>query len=135
MTLVITIVAPWGVWQCSDHRLTNPTTGKSADDFAVKQFSVTCPDGVALIAYTGLGRIGPQYVSDWIGKVLQGEVRTLQQSFQKLRDELTTQVGRKAPLILNAGAYVQGRMFFIGVTNAKKDLSANDRFKLLAAEH
>jgi hypothetical protein len=63
MTLLITIVAPWGIWQCSDHRLTD-VTAKIRDDFAPKQVTIIAEDGIALLSYTGLGKIGGQYVSD-----------------------------------------------------------------------
>ena len=58
MTLTMTIVAPWGVWQCADHRLVWIEGGKATEreDVSVKHLAIRCPDGVALISYSGLGR-------------------------------------------------------------------------------
>jgi hypothetical protein len=57
VTLNITIVAPWGVWQCSDHRVVWLHQGKAirTDDFSMKQVVMECLDGSALVTYTGLG--------------------------------------------------------------------------------
>jgi len=56
MTLVTTVAAPWGIWQCSDHRLT--VGDELYDDWSAKHVVITCPNGDALLAYTGVGEIG-----------------------------------------------------------------------------
>jgi hypothetical protein len=58
MTLNLTIVSSAGVWQCSDHRLVelDPRSGQVVrviDDFSVKHVIFRCPDGSALLAYSG----------------------------------------------------------------------------------
>jgi hypothetical protein len=91
--MTITIVAPWGVWQCSDHRLTNPHTGKLEQDDSVKHVCFRFPDGGALLAYAGIGRIYDVQISDWIREVLRGESRSLDDSLSFLRDQATKSIG------------------------------------------
>ena len=50
MTLNLTIVNPFGIWQGSDHRLTDPNTGVVVEDFSVKHVILRCRDGLALLA-------------------------------------------------------------------------------------
>lgn len=59
MTLVVTIITEWGIWQSCDYRLSQNVTGKwgSVDDWSPKHVGVKCPDGKALISYTGCGRV------------------------------------------------------------------------------
>ncbi len=55
MTLAMTVIAPWGICQCSDCRLTDKSTNPPTvtDDRSIKHVSVMVPDGFALITYTG----------------------------------------------------------------------------------
>ena len=71
MTLNLTIVNSWGIWQCSDGRLVDLSTRKVTDDYSVKHVTLRCPDGVALIAYAGIGRMDKDVeISDWIREIL-----------------------------------------------------------------
>src|SRR6266567_527499 len=86
MTLNLTIVNPWGIWQCSDHRLTDTVTGKLVDDYSIKHVILRCPDGAALLAYAGAGRINSLDLSDWLREILRGESRTLDQTCIHIRN-------------------------------------------------
>jgi len=108
MTLNLTVVNAWGIWQCSDHRLVDPATGKVGDNRSIKHVILRCPDGAALLAYAGAGRVGGVDLSDWIRETLRGETRTLDQSFILIRDNATRDL---APLLRSQGIY---HMFSIG---------------------
>src|SRR5712691_6613249 len=109
MTLNLTIVNTWGIWQCSDHRLVDPATGELVDNYSIKHVILRCPDGAALLAYAGAGRIGSLDLSDWIRETLRGESRTLDQSFILIRENATRDL---APLLRARGIH---HMFSIGV--------------------
>jgi hypothetical protein len=51
VSLNLTIINQHGMWQCSDHRLVNTTTWRVEDDDSVKQVTLRCQDGTAVIAY------------------------------------------------------------------------------------
>jgi len=108
MTLNLTIVNTWGIWQCSDHRLVDTATWKLVDSYSIKHVILRCPDGAALLAYAGAGRIGSLDLSDWIRETLRGESRTLDQSFILIRENATRDL---APLLRARGIY---HMFSIG---------------------
>ena len=127
MTLLITIVAPWGVWQCSDHRLTD-SKGNIHDDFAPKQVTIIAEDGTALLSYTGIGKIGNEYVSDWIAATLTGESKTLMASLDHLRVQLSATVGDSQPLILNWGAFMSGQVWFGALSNIRKNWERRKEF-------
>jgi hypothetical protein len=122
MTLNLTIVNPFGVWQCSDHRLTDPATWKSVDDHSIKHVIFRCPDGSALLAYAGAGRIGTVDLSDWIRESLRGETRTLDETFIQIRENATRDLAPllHAPGILHMfsiGAFVAGRPWVVQIRN------------------
>jgi len=75
MTLNITMGAPWGVFQCSDYRLTNPETGDPLDDDAgSKQLSIQLFRWTARLCFTGIASVGRyetrQWLSDVLGKIV-----------------------------------------------------------------
>ncbi|MGO8686634.1 MAG: hypothetical protein ACLQT7_05520 [Candidatus Dormibacteria bacterium] len=70
-----------GIWQSSDLRLYDANAGRRIRDPTVKQFRLVFDDGgVALVTYTGVGRIGSKHVSDWVLDMLRGERRNFDQS-------------------------------------------------------
>jgi hypothetical protein len=129
MTLTMTIVAPWGVWQSSDHCLTNPRTKRPMQDSSVKHIAVLCPDGAALIAYTGLGGVpdipGPGQllsISDWVREILRGETRSLDNTLIFLRERATETLGplvssQQIPHTFVIGAFLQGQPWIIQIRN------------------
>ena len=89
MTLTLMLVAPWGVWQCSDFRLTR--SGRYVDDWSIKHVSVRCLDAAALITYTGAGWVKGFDTSIWLAKQLEGEALSLKETLQLIRTEASSQ--------------------------------------------
>src|SRR6266446_4609182 len=126
MSLNLTIVNKWGIWQCSDHRVTNPETGKIEDDFSVKHVLFTCPDGKALLVYAGAGTVTKPgitvSIADWIRETLRGPNRTLDQTCKALRENATRDL---APLFLRCriqhmftiAAFLEGRPWIVQIRN------------------
>jgi hypothetical protein len=126
VTLTMTIVAPWGVWQCADHRLIWIERGKVTDreDFSVKHVAVRCPDGVALITYSGIGALGRKlHVSDWLRELVRGENRrTVDGTLIRIREAATSDLARpaKAHGVVHwfvVGAFLQRRPWWAAITN------------------
>jgi hypothetical protein len=55
VTLILSIVAPRGIWQCTDYRLTMMQGGHvvGVTDWSPKHVTHLCPDGACSMAYTG----------------------------------------------------------------------------------
>ncbi|MDR3500909.1 MAG: hypothetical protein P4L72_16975 [Parvibaculum sp.] len=77
MTLIISVVSRWGIWQLSDHRLT--AGGNVVSDVSMKTVRLEAEDGRALIAYSGIGKVENLEISDWVRRVLRGQRRTIDQ--------------------------------------------------------
>src|ERR1039457_6577843 len=85
MTLALTIVSHHGIWQSSDMRLYDTNAGRPLPDPSVKQFRLMFSnDNVALVTYTGIGRIGSSHVSDLMVDLLRGQPRTFDQTLDAL---------------------------------------------------
>ncbi len=93
MTLNLTIVGTHGVWQSSDCRLIDPRSGCLVEEHSVKHLHLRCPDGTALIAYGGVGRVGAVEISDWLREILRGETRGLDDSMITIRESATRDLG------------------------------------------
>ena len=124
MTLAITLVTPNGVWGSTDHRLTTYPGGKLVTDSSVKHVVIRCPDGSALVSYTGLGRVGSLDVSEWMRGVLRGESRTLDETFVDLRQQATARLGAEAKVanvfhVFLAGAFLGGRPWAVEIKNLR----------------
>jgi hypothetical protein len=128
MTLAITIVARWGIWQCSDHRITILPSGKHKGDDSIKHVAAKCPDGAMLLTYaglgeTGLGRIGYRDpVSDWIRRTLRGEIRSVEETLLHLKVQATAELAPKLlpPNIAHyflVGAFIQSRPYVAVISN------------------
>src|SRR6266536_320977 len=97
----MTIVAPWGVWQCSDQRaawvVRNQRTGEltviRTDDSSVKHIQFQCRDGAALLAYSGLSTVGTDDFSDWLRRLLRGQSRTVAETLIRIRAPAARQAG------------------------------------------
>jgi hypothetical protein len=136
MTLNITMVAPWGLWQSSDYRLTNPRTGQVEDDASGKFMGIRCLDGAALITYTGIGRVGNESVTDWILKVLRGKYNlTVDQTLILIRESATqmfSKVARGYGLTFNIGVFISSRPWAVIITNCRPDGSVQKNFETSA---
>ncbi|MCP2247733.1 hypothetical protein [Lentzea aerocolonigenes] len=122
MTLIMMIAATWGIMSCSDHRLTLKPGGKRDTDASTKYVIVSCPDGSALISYTGLGRAGYSDVSEWMRDVLRGKIRTVGETLLDLREQASRELGRESqrhdvPHYFTIGAFVHGRPWAATITN------------------
>ena len=137
MTLNMTIVAPWGIWQSADRRLTNPSTGKVEDDASIKHVAVRCSDGTALITYTGIGRVHDVPTSDWIRHLIRGENRTVDQTLIMIREAATSTFPAIAPgfeLTFNIGAFLGKRPWAAVITNRQLNGSVQTRFETSAIQ-
>ena len=122
MTLNQTIINQWGVWQCSDHRVTNPATGEIVDDYSVKQIILQCTDGTALLAYAGAGKVSSVDLSDWIRETIRGESYTLDQTLILIRENATRDLAphllaRGIRHMFSIGAFLAGRPWAIQIRN------------------
>jgi hypothetical protein len=123
----MTIVAPWGVWQCSDHRVSWIKGRKvvRTEDDSFKHIQVSCRDGVALVTYAGLGAIDKDiYISDWTRRQLRGQTLTVDQSLIQIREEATAKFGRRAAAAgvhhaFVVGAFLQGVPWLAAIWNMR----------------
>jgi hypothetical protein len=70
VTAVITIATRSALWVAADRRLTDKELGNVSD--AVKVTRIHTPDGVALLTYTGIGRVSDRQISLWVYRTLRG---------------------------------------------------------------
>lgn len=123
MTLNLTLITPSGAWQCADHRLTDPRSGRPIDDYTHKHLSLRCPDGSALITFAGAGRVGDIDVVQWLREVLRGESGTVDQSLIHLRNAATRDlgpiVGGRLPHMFSVAAFLGGRPWIAQIRNFK----------------
>jgi hypothetical protein len=122
MTLNIAIVNQWGVWQCSDLRLTAWPGGVVIDDYSIKHVSVRATDGAALITYTGLGKVKGEHISGWLRRTIRGESRTVEETLSIIRDRATAQLGDVAAQAgihhtFSVGAFLSGWPCAFLITN------------------
>ena len=136
MTLNITMVAPWGIWQSFDHRLTDPNTGRVVNDRSMKHISVRCPDGAALITYTGIGMVRRTHMSDWLRRLIRGESRTLDATLIRIREEASKRITPVARgqyhHMFCIGAFLAGQPWAVIISNVQPrrlgELAANRKF-------
>jgi hypothetical protein len=143
LTLTITIVAPWNVWQCSDHRVTymrRTPNGQwevlKREDRSVKHVYFRCPDGAALLAYSGLAMVGSDHISDWLRRQTRGYTRTVDQTLIRIREAATADLTGPAkaggiPHAFLVGAYLQHRPWAVAITNTTgpPDFPVLDQFE------
>jgi hypothetical protein len=95
----MTIVAPWAVWMCSDHRLTPAEGQGEINDFSVKQIIMQSADGEVLITYTGMGTVENDiHVSEWLRRMLRNENWNLDQIETLIQHWAAAKWGRSWPL-------------------------------------
>ena len=61
MTLIISVVSPYGVWHVSDRLVTEQVTAREFDAVANKTVLYACIDGIVAIRYTGVAYIKNRY--------------------------------------------------------------------------
>lgn len=85
MTFVLGAVSPKSAWLVADRRLSS--RGRAVSDSANKIMVLETTDGLALLAYAGIGRtVGRTEPSEWMARVLRGINAPLEQSLSILRD-------------------------------------------------
>ncbi len=132
MTLNMTIVAPWGVWQCSDHRVTWlewDSRGQRwkvtrTDDLSMKHIGFQCKDGTALLTYSGLAKVGNDDVADWLRRLLRGQSRTVDETLIRIREAADAKLAKPAAEAglehsFLVGAFLQGRPWAVVITNLR----------------
>ena len=122
MSLNLTIVGPFGIWQSSDHRLVNTTTMRLEDDEASKSVHLHCRDGTALTAFAGVGRLNGVCISDWIRETLRGENQTVDECLILLRENATRDLGpwlrgRRLHHMFTVAAVIGGRPWVAQIRN------------------
>lgn len=122
MTLNITLINQHGIWQCSDNRLVDLVTGATLVDNSMKHVALRCPDGVALIAYAGIGLMKPDIeISDWIREILRGETRTVDESLVFIREAATRDLGPalagRYHHMFTVGAFLNGKPWLAQIRN------------------
>jgi hypothetical protein len=124
MTLNQTIVAPWGIWQCADYRLTDLKTNQPVENWSYKTVQVRCSDGGALITYTGVGRFdlsgkSPD-VAEWIAGQLNGHAATVGDAIQRIQTVASSSLARFGQHhIFSIGAISQGQIFAVVIANTE----------------
>src|SRR5215211_246698 len=125
----MTIVAPWGMWQCSDHRVMHLRRKRNrqwavvrTDDYSPKHIQLMCVGGSALLTYSGLGMIGNNHLSDWLRRLVRGPIRTLDETLIRIQEEATATLAgaaAKAEVIhaFTIGAILQGHPWAVVITN------------------
>ena len=135
MTLTQTIVAPWGIWQCSDYRLINLQTGEIHEHWSHKFLDVLCNDGRALITYTGLGRLdfdpNSPDLSEWMADQLQGFAINIPETIKRIEDVSTRYLMKyDTSHIFTVGAFIQGQAWLLEVANVEvDDCSSSSRLR------
>jgi hypothetical protein len=137
MTFTLTLINRHGVWQSCDLRLTDPRTGSIQDDYSRKTVGFQCPDGDALMTYAGIGRVTPAgangvHVSDWVREFLRGEMRTIGQTVEYIRQRATEDLGKLSlkgniPHMFVVGAFERGQPWSIEIRNFRV-LTADRKF-------
>ncbi len=104
MTLVLTVNGPETIWVLVDRRLT--CRGRALKENARKIMFLETSDGVAILAYTGLGAtaVGTE-PADWMSSVLRGHRRTLLQSLGALARALKRELPAHVVGVPGRGAF------------------------------
>ncbi len=125
MTLNITVITPWGVWQSADNRVADKQ-GKLLDDYSIKNVGIRCPDGAVLMTYAGYGNVPgtKTAVSRWIREYIRGETRGLNQTLIAIREGATkwlnaTHVKDRIHHFFVAGGYLGGNPWAVIISNAE----------------
>jgi hypothetical protein len=116
MTFTIALVNQHGVWQSADMRLTDLKTHELRDDYSMKHVRFRCPDGAALLTYTGVGSVNGVHLSDWLHQFSRdsdGITYTLKELLVQIRLQSTKELGellfkRQLPHMFSVGSFMAG---------------------------
>lgn len=123
MTLIITAIKNETIWQSSDNRISIKRLGQKPvfrDDNSIKHVTIECPNGTALLAWTGLAEL-PDYkrtkTSDWISEILRGETRNLNTTLEQIRHKASEEIGDYAFLLFSIAAFLDNKPYYYEITN------------------
>lgn len=118
MTLIQGIIRPDHAWLCTDNRVS--VNNKFRDDNNVKYVGIKCPDGTALLAYTGLAELKDDTkTSDWVRSIIRGETRNVEQTIQFIKESAEIEIGDYYPLIFVITAFIKNNPYLYEVKNVK----------------
>jgi hypothetical protein len=130
VTLLLGIVTPWGAWMTSDHRLTRLPGGQLITDTSVKHVGIKASNGIAVVTYTGIGRVGNEDMSDWLRTTLRGENRALEDTAELIATRASERFGRLAlqARVVHAfamAAFRGGQAFLVTIANTDTPLNVS----------
>lgn len=103
MTLALSLVGPESLWTVVDRRLTAGT--RTVRDDARKIMFLETKDGVAILAYAGVGATGAgTEPADWMSAVLRGRDWPLEDSLRALAEALRRQMPRHLATLARSGS-------------------------------
>jgi hypothetical protein len=123
VTLAITIVSHHGIWQSADTRLYDVLAKRPLTDASVKQWIFMTADGIATVAYAGLGRLDHDlHVSDLMVRLLRGEERNLRDTLLAVKGFANERLGpiawhHRMPHSFNVGAFVSASTYAAEISN------------------
>lgn len=129
MTLTITMINRYGVWQSSDLRIRDLRMNTVRDDYSNKHVVFQCRDGTALLAYSGAGRVQAVHISDWLRRFTRGANRTIDDTLFQIRHRATDDLGDtllklQVPHMFTIGAFIGGTPWLVQIRNFRR--SANE---------
>jgi hypothetical protein len=99
MTFAVVLASRSAIWTCADRQLTDRNDAKSGRS-GVKITGLETKDGVALLAYAGIGRVRDTQVSRWVYRTLCGHNMPLEWSLGQVCNRAHK---RLAPHVQRAG--------------------------------
>jgi len=102
MTFAVVLASRSAIWACADRQLTDQHNPLLSSKSGVKITSIETKDGVALLAYAGIGRVKDTQISWWVYRTLRGLNMPLERSLEHISDAAQR---RLAPYVRHAGAH------------------------------
>jgi len=97
MTFAVVLASRTAIWACADRQITDLRGPKYSSKSGVKITCIETKDGVALLAYAGIGRVRDMQVSQWAYRTLRGVNLPLEGSLEHVSAAAQR---RLAPLVL-----------------------------------
>jgi hypothetical protein len=105
------------------------------EDDSVKHLQLLCKDGAALLAYSGLAKVGNDHISDCLRRLVRGQSRTVDETLIRIREQATATLAGPAatariPHAFVIGTFVQGQPWVVAIVNQERpDSSAVAQFR------
>lgn len=124
MTFSVALASRTAIWVCADRQLIDRRGPRHSSKSGIKITEIHTDDGVALLAYTGLGRVLDTQVSHWVSRTLRGRNLKLEQSLEHVAGAA---LRRLAPYVKRYGtshtfiaAAIRDRMHHVYVVDLLK---------------